>query len=448
MQKHAATKLCPPSLLLTSSGTVLQFFGPVQELIRVRQGAADLQVTKLLPEPLAPIVMTLLHQVRKEHRTLSSQPIAIQHGHETIMMTVQLMPLSKRAPSQHFLLSLVDTKLPALQPSTFTVDEAVSNRMQLLEMELQATRESLQATIEELETTNEELQATNEELMASNEELQSANEELQSVNEELHCVNSEYQEKMLHMQRAHADLDTMSRAGGIATLFLDANLIIHRFTADLTKLFKIRDADLSRPIDEIVHGLEYPDFIAHLKESLASGFGMEQEVHDKNGSIYLVRMLPYVLPASEQRGIVVSFVDITAMKSSADLQALLDALPEHIAVLDNIGNIQLTNRAWQKFSQLNQGESAKTCALGINYLDACQPMEQPDIAHCRNGIQAVLAGKALQFSHCYPCDGPDEQRWFVMHVKPIRHHRFCAVISHFDVTDVMSKQLGLGAFND
>ncbi|MDV7395342.1 chemotaxis protein CheR, partial [Arthrospira platensis SPKY1] len=113
------------------------------------------------------------------------------------------------------------------------LDEEITERMSLLETELQATRENLQATIEELETANEELQATNEELMASNEELQSANEELQSVNEELNTVNAEYHEKVLAMQRTNADLDTMSRASGIATVFLDEKLVIRRYTHDL-----------------------------------------------------------------------------------------------------------------------------------------------------------------------------------------------------------------------
>ena len=87
--------------------------------------------------------------------------------------------------------------------------------------ELQYTKENLQSTVEELETSNEELQATNEELMASNEELQSSNEELQSVNEEMTTVNAEFQEKMHILNRINADLDSMAKAAGIATVFQD-----------------------------------------------------------------------------------------------------------------------------------------------------------------------------------------------------------------------------------
>ena len=140
-----------------------------------------------------------------------------------------------------------------------------ADRLETLERELAVTRESLQATIEELETANEELQATNEELMASNEELQSSNEELQSVNEELYTVNSENQEKIEILNRLNADLDSMAQAAAIATVFVDHDLKLTRFTPEATKLFKIREADLGRRIDDFTNLLDYPDFFAELK---------------------------------------------------------------------------------------------------------------------------------------------------------------------------------------
>ena len=90
--------------------------------------------------------------------------------------------------------------------------------------------ENLQATIEELEPRTRKLQATNEELLAGNEELQSTNEELQSVNEELHTVNTEYQSKILELTELNNDLDNLIASTRIATLFLDEDLTVRRFT--------------------------------------------------------------------------------------------------------------------------------------------------------------------------------------------------------------------------
>jgi two-component system CheB/CheR fusion protein len=107
----------------------------------------------------------------------------------------------------------------ASPPWTWSLES--TERIEVLERELAATRESLQATIEELETSNEELQATNEELMSSNEELQSSNEELQSVNEELNTVNAEYQEKIDILNHLNAELDNMAQSVAVGTVFVD-----------------------------------------------------------------------------------------------------------------------------------------------------------------------------------------------------------------------------------
>src|SRR5262249_53321139 len=106
-----------------------------------------------------------------------------------------------------------------------------------LEYELRATKEDLQSTIEEMESANEELKASNEEVMSMNEELQSANEELetskeelQSLNEELSTVNNQIQEKVEQLEQANNDMVNLLNCTDIATLFLDADLKVRRYT--------------------------------------------------------------------------------------------------------------------------------------------------------------------------------------------------------------------------
>ena len=139
---------------------------------------------------------------------------------------------------------------PESPPATSgSVDESL---VQQLESELKATRGELQTTVEELETSNEELKSSNEELLSMNEELQSANEELQtskeemqSVNEELATVNSELNGKVELLDTANADLQNLFRSTEIATLFLDRNLHIKRFTPAATAIFHLIDSDVA-----------------------------------------------------------------------------------------------------------------------------------------------------------------------------------------------------------
>lgn len=115
--------------------------------------------------------------------------------------------------------------------------ENADTRIAALKQELRAKEEYLQTANEELETSNEELKSSNEEMQSVNEELQSTNEELetskeelQSVNEELSTVNAELQTKVADLSRANNDMNNLLAGTGIATVFVDHQLRILRFT--------------------------------------------------------------------------------------------------------------------------------------------------------------------------------------------------------------------------
>ena len=311
-------------------------------------------------------------------------------------------------------------------------------RITILEHELIATRENLQATIEELETANEELQATNEELMASNEELQSSNEELQSVNEELNTVNVEYQEKMLILNRINADLDSMAKAAGVATVFVDQDLVLTRFSPDAADIFPLRESDVGRRLDDFAHSLRYPDLISDIESTLRTERMSEREVQTADGRrTYLVRILPYSVPSTPVRGAVATFVDLTAFHDVQRLQAIIDALPEHIAVLDVDGTISLVNAAWIRFARANGDRDMRQSGPGANYFDACLPGPGPDGENATDavrGLRQVLEGSAPSFTMEYPCHSQTEQRWFAMHVVRVAGPGFGAVVSHVDIT--------------
>jgi two-component system CheB/CheR fusion protein len=321
---------------------------------------------------------------------------------------------------------------------TVNVDSENTERLEVLEHELAATRESLQATIEELETSNEELQATNEELMASNEELQSSNEELQSVNEELNTVNAEYQEKIDILNRVNADLDNLARVVSAGTVFVDEHLQLTRFSPDAALIFRLRDSDIGRPLGDLTHALDFPDFMHELERSLVETLMIERAVQGLDGRHFLVKMLPYRIPSSAARGVVISFIDMTAVHQASRLQDIIDALAEHIAVLDDQGRIVLVNLAWSNFARDNGDPELKHSGPGVNYLEMCSAAptatDLSSALSAADGLRRVLDGRQDQFSMEYPCHSPTEERWFVMNARRLCGQSMGAVISHVNIT--------------
>ena len=206
-----------------------------------------------------------------------------------------------------------------------------------LERELRDTRERLQSLIEEYETALEELKSSNEELVSVNEELQSTNEELeaskeelQSVNEELHTVNAELNGKVEALDHANADLQNLFDSTDVATVFLDADLVIRSFTPAVANVFAILPGDRGRPITDLASRIDLPDLAADVAAVLAGGDPIERRVGDQlGGAHYLVRISPYRAADRRTRGVVVTFVDVTSVTRAEHQQKVLIAELHH-----------------------------------------------------------------------------------------------------------------------
>jgi two-component system CheB/CheR fusion protein len=431
----------PTSLLLNASQELMHVFGDVSHYLRIGEGAVTLDLAKLLPPSLAPVAQALLHKTARGQEPLRSDVLSMQLPDgttERLRLVARSVTLDQGDP--HLLLSfepdatLVDNGVRlGAAIETMNMDQEHAERVQTLERELAATRESLQATIEELETANEELQATNEELMASNEELQSSNEELQSVNEELYTVNAENQEKIEILNRLNADLDNMAKAAAIATIFVDANLLLTRFTPEATSLFKIRDGDIGRSIEDFTNLLDYPEFVEELKRTIAEGEMTQHEIRAVNGRLYLLRVLPYAVREHEARGAVATFVDVTVLRDAERMQAVLNSLPEHVALLDDDGEVKMINRAWREFAATHDASSG----IEARYPEAWAGdagFNARQESELRAGLEALISGDRDQFAMIYPYHGNDGTRWFAMHAAPILHGNGGVVVSHVDIS--------------
>ncbi len=117
--------------------------------------------------------------------------------------------------------------------------------------------------------------------------------------------------------------------------------------------------------------------------------------------------------------------------------AALDALSEHVAVLDERGRIVAVNGTWREFAEANS-VSTRGLGEGGDYLSACANATgegAEDGARFAAGLRAVLGGSRAEFTLEYPCHSPTERRWFIARVtRFVLDGAARAVVTHANIT--------------
>lgn len=180
---------------------------------------------------------------------------------------------------------------------------------------LQSTHNALESANEELKSANEEMQSMNEELQSTNEELETSKEELQSVNEELATVNTELHTKLVDLMRINNDMNNLLAGTGVATIFVDLQLCLLRFTPGGAEIYNLIQTDIGRSLGHIMSNLfNYDSLIADVKSVLASLASKERQVETNTGRWFLMRIRPYRTLENVIEGAVITFTDIGEMK--------------------------------------------------------------------------------------------------------------------------------------
>ncbi len=136
--------------------------------------------------------------------------------------------------------------------------------------------------------------------------------------------------------------------------------------------------------------------------------------------------------------------------SEAMKRGILNSLSTRIAVLDGMGTIVATNKAWEDSTD-NRGRLHNFPAIvGTNYLnllsDAAERGE--DLATRQlKAIRSIISREANFASVEYQRTGVGGMRWFLARTMPLEDSTDGAVISHEDVTDRMLAHRALANAN-
>lgn len=330
IQQHFA----PAAVLVNSEGDILYISGRTGKYLEPAAGKTNMNLHAMardgLREALSGMIFKALHDPRAPI-VLNGLRVGTNGGTQIVDVTLQAIEKPELLRGR-VIVVFRDGAAPPIRRrrSKLVAVEAHDELRQELEQThaaLQLTREEMQTTIEELRSSNEELQSTNEELQSTNEELTTSKEELQSLNEELQTVNAELQSKVDELTGVRNDMANLLNSTEIATIFLDDDLKLRRFTPDATKLFKFIPCDVGRPLTDLVTDLDFPLLYHEVREVMRTLVFHENVVSTRDGRWYRVRIMPYRTQNNVIEGVVITFIDITEIKKveSELRQRVIDA---------------------------------------------------------------------------------------------------------------------------
>jgi nitrate/nitrite-specific signal transduction histidine kinase len=309
--------LAPAAVVVRSTGQILRFYGAMERYIRLPQGEATLDVCSLAHDPLKATVRAALREaVRRNRQTvLETVDNTRDRTRATLRMTVK--PIDGRRDAERLWLMLFEEVVPHARPAARKANRGRVDQVQRLEAELRATTSEQQHLVEQLET--------------SNEELKTANEEVLSMNEELTTINALLQDKVHELTAVNDDLANLLVSSDIATVFLDADLRIKRFTTAASHVLNLQPCDTGRPLNQVSSNLVDVDLSRDARTVLQTLMPFERDVGAEDGRQYLLRMLLYRTEHQVVQGVVLTLVDVTILKTSErDLRIAREQVAEDL----------------------------------------------------------------------------------------------------------------------
>ena len=157
--------------------------------------------------------------------------------------------------------------------------------------------------------------------------METSKEELQSLNEESATVNAELQSRIEELSKANDDMKNLLDSTEIATIFLDTELCIRRFTLKATEIIPLAGTDSGRPVKHFASNLVDVDLTRYAEAVLRDLAVREIEVKCKDHRTFVLRVRPYRTVANVIDGVVLTFEDVTDRKKADEAMRILARFP-------------------------------------------------------------------------------------------------------------------------
>ncbi|WP_343561487.1 ATP-binding protein [Sphingobacterium sp.] len=208
-------------------------------------------------------------------------------------------------------------------------------------------------------------------------------------------------EQINDLTQLNEDLENYFSNTIIPQLFVDANLILRKFTPPAMKQFDLKDEFIGKPLDEIKENFRFPTIISNINTVIATGKILEKEIQTTDLRWYQMNILPYYVRNEYlTNGVIITFVDITPRVK--DLKEQEKLVLEHELLLDTLAHdiknpLLALNLTFDLMKGLKDKNSAKFLPLMQNHEKSLVEIKKliDDLTESRWGKQKYQASIEL-----------------------------------------------------
>ena len=320
VERKVLEAYAPAAVVTNRQLSPLYYFGRIDPYLQVAPGEPNQDVLSMAREGLRPALHETIDRAFRSKRPVKVRGVRFVRAGKPITLTIEAQRISHDRDDMLLVSFLEDAPVPGAKTPHRAGDGADGAALALLQQELSDTRKELNRTIrdlrqanEQMTTSNEEVMSMNEEFLSTNEELETSKEELQSLNEELTTVNAQLRQSLDQQQQAATDLTNLLNSSGVATVFLDDRLRIKIFNARMQALFAMIDADIGRPLADLLPKFADPELLADATSVYSTGISKEKEIRAVSGAWYLRMVQPYRIATGHVLGAVITFTDVSRL---------------------------------------------------------------------------------------------------------------------------------------
>ena len=140
-----------------------------------------------------------------------------------------------------------------------------------------------------------------------------------------------------NLTQQNDELENYFRNTIIPQLFVDANLVLQKFTPPAMKQFSLKKDDIGKSIIEVKENFRFNSIIENIQHVMDSNEILEKEIQTTDLRWYQMNIIPYENRRTKQtNGVIITFVDIT--RRIRDLKELEKLISENETLLDTISH--------------------------------------------------------------------------------------------------------------